>query len=43
MPYNNDKQIMFTNVALPRVETASSIRFVFVEASELLQEKTELG
>lgn len=34
---------MLTNVALPRVETASSIRFVFVEASELLRQKTNLG
>jgi len=29
--------------ALPRLETASSIRFVFVDASELLQEETDLG
>lgn len=32
----------FTDAALPRVETASLIRFVFVEASELLRVKTEL-
>lgn len=43
MPYNNDEHIMFTNAALPRVETASSIRFVIVEASELLQVKTDRG
>lgn len=41
MPYSEGWQVMFTNAALPRVETASSIRFVFVEASELLQEKAD--
>lgn len=34
---------MHTNAALPRVETASSTKFVFVEASEILPEKTDLG
>lgn len=39
----HNKDLWFRNEALPRFDTASSIKFVFVETSLVLQEKTELG